>query len=337
MTVHELDTPFQLPRPDIEILKTSREDLQHQINTLSDIYLPVLREKLLDLKVELSTVDDSTLHALTVIAPLLVNDGLPDLLDAIVALRGQEVSDEVAEAIAGLTDELRVQIGEGLTRVRDHAQNLDNSLTNLRAASFREVRFLIEPLSQEATTLDDRLTAQQTRLDDLVTQESAVNKLIADVESITWIDRLLPLVKSLEKLAEIDPKNPLIGSIKAGLEGLKNILNLANDQIKYANLIDLRGNLQEQLDGLRSTLRDLKERRDDVGIKLKQLRGVEALDVPKGVYLEEIGKLLEALRRFLIGSVATTEEDIVAYASRFINHSQVLSDYLNELRREWRT
>lgn len=168
-------------------------------------------------------------------------------------------------------------------------------------------------------------------------QENAVNKLIADVESFTWIDRLLPLVKSLEKLAEIDPKNPLIGSIQTGLEGLKNILNLANDQIKYANLIDLRGDLQEQLDDSRDRLRDLRERRSEVGIKLGQLRAVEALDVPRGSYLEEVGKLLEALRHFLRNNSPATEEDVVAYASRFINHSQVLRDYLNELRREWRT
>lgn len=337
MTIHELDTPFQLPRPDTAILKTSREDLVHQINALGDIYLPVLGETLQALQSELGAVDESALNALTLIAPVLANDGLPELLDSIVALRAKEPSDEVAAAIAQLSNDLQEQIGEGLSGVEGHALTFDNCLTNFLAVSLSEVRFLIPPLKKETTELGAELTVQETRLGELVNQEEVLNKLIADVESISFLDRLLPLVKSLDKLIEIDPKNPLIGSIKAGLEGIKNILNLVNDAIKYEHLIKLRTDLQGQLDGLRSSIRALKARQSEAGKKLDQLQAVEALDKPKGLYLTEMGKLLEALRRFLSNNRAETDEDIVAYASRFINHSQVMRNYLNELRREWRT
>lgn len=337
MTVYTLDTPFQLPRPDIAVLKTSREDLRHQISGLSDIYLPVLRDTLLALQSELSTVDEAALNTLTVIAPVLENDGLPELLESIVALRGKEASDEVADAIAELTADLKTQIGEGLSKVRDNALVFDNSLSNFSAVTFNEVRFLLEPLEKAAAGLSGDLAVQEKRLGELVVQEETLNKLIADVESISFLDKLLPLIKSLEKLTEIDPKNPLIGSIKAGLEGLKNLLNLANDAIKYEHLIKLRTDLQGQLDTVRSRIRALQEQLAAEGKKLKQLQAVEALDVPKGLYLQEIGKVLEALRRFIDANDAESGEDIVESASRFINHSQVLGGYLNDLRREWRT
>ncbi len=46
MNVHVLDTPVQLPKPDMEIVIGSREKLKRQANALGDIYLPVMKETL---------------------------------------------------------------------------------------------------------------------------------------------------------------------------------------------------------------------------------------------------------------------------------------------------
>ncbi|MFS2157478.1 alpha-xenorhabdolysin family binary toxin subunit B [Pseudomonas sp. Pseusp122] len=336
MTIHTIDTPFQLPQPDIAVVNKNRQEFNRQASALSDIYLPVLKEKLLDLQREFDSVDKQALNVLTLIPPVLENDGLADLLQAIVDLRGKEPDDEVLQAIAALSVDLNEQIAQGLLGIRKHARDFDDNLVNLKAVSLDEARFVMPALQKEIDELAGSLADQEKTLAELVERETMVNKLIADVEAISFLDRLKPLISSLEKLMEIDPKNPLIGSVKAGLEGLKNILGLAADAIRYDDLIKLRKTVQEQLDSLRRRLGDMRERRDMAKKKLAQLQAVLDLDVPRQLYVTEIGKLLEALRRFIEHN-GDAGEDIVEYASQFINHSQVLVSYLDDLRREWRS
>ncbi|MFH7422874.1 toxin, partial [Pseudomonas syringae pv. tagetis] len=76
------------------------------------------------------------------------------------------------------------------------------------------------------------------------------NAMITDVESLSLFDKLKPLVPSLERLADVDPENPLIGSIKAGIAGVSNIIDLFDAALGYDHLTALRERLHTQLTGL---------------------------------------------------------------------------------------
>ena len=337
MTVHVMESPFQLPRPDLEVLAANRAQLRRQAEAVGDIHLPVKREKLLSLIEELSHVDKQMLDTLTLGPGLLANHGLQDLLETIAGLKQQPLTEQTGIHIDVIVKEIREQRAKTLARLKEQSGALDDVLVNFSAVSVSDVDHFVAEIEATLAQVDAQIAAEDQPLAKWLEEEVALNKLIADVEALSVFDKFKPLVASLDKLAEIDPQNPLVGSIKAGISGMSNILDLASDSLEYKHLLRHRERLQELLDALRGNARDLHEKRKAEARRLEQFRQLQALEEPKSAYIQEVARLLEALNGFLSANRIEAVDNVEARTARFIHHARILSNYLTELRREWRS
>lgn len=337
MTVHRLETPLQLPAVDMTTLNTARAQLRHLAEALTDIYLPVKHEALKGLLTELGNTDKAALDSLALVPGLLDNDGLQDLLSALARLKGDPPDEQTLKAIDEISAEIESQVQAARSGLDSRARDLDDALVNLAHVNVGDVDHLIPPIEAELARLDAVIAAQEGPLAKLLEQEGMLNTLIADIEAISLWDKFKTLADSLKALIDIDPRNPLIGSIKAGIEGLGNMLNLASESLKYEHLVRQRERIQAQLDDLQGNARQLRLQRQAESRKLEQLKQLKLIEAPQQSYAQEIGKLLEALKRFQALHPALALEQIEAQASAFIANGRVLSDYLNELRRAWRS
>lgn len=337
MTVHVMDTPFQLPKPDLDVLVAKRAQLRRQAEALSEIHLPVKREKLISLIKELSHVDKQVLDILTPRPGLLVDHGLQDLLETIDGLKQQPLTEETGSHIDVIVKEIREERAKTLGELQDQSSALDNALVNFSAVIISDVDHLVAEIEAELAQVDAQIAAEDQPLGKWLEEEVAVNKLIADVEKLSLFDKFKPLVASLDKLATIDPKDPLVGSIQAGIAGMSNILDLANDALEYKHLLKHRERLQELTDALRGNARDLHDKRKAGARRLEQLTQLKALEEPRSAYRQEVAKLLEALTGFLSTNRIEAFDNVEAHTARFIHHARILSNYLTDLRRDWRS
>ncbi|MCF5467888.1 alpha-xenorhabdolysin family binary toxin subunit B [Pseudomonas syringae] len=336
MNVHVLDTPFQLPKPDIAIIATSREKLKQTADTLGDIYLPVIKETLRSMVSEVGNVDKQVLDTLTLVPHMLSTEEMLPFLEAVKNLRSQPDNAKSSAAIADFNEEISTLLDARMASLSNQAKMLSKALINLDAIKVDTADHLIPDLDQNVVALEARLVIEQERLNELSQQIATVNALVKDIESLSLFDKLKPLVASLQVLAEVDPKNPLIGSIKAGITGVSNILNLVDAAVDYEQLIGLREMQQTQLTGLQATVDETRTAlKVEVG-KRDQLSALAPAEVCKKDYVREMGKLLEALKHVEVNSRLPATEVIEKRVEHFRLHADALNNYLVDLRSNWR-
>ncbi|RMW28338.1 Binary cytotoxin component [Pseudomonas syringae pv. antirrhini] len=337
MNVHVLDTPFQLPQPDMEIIIGSREKLKHQADALGDIYLPVMKETLRSLVNEIGNVDKEALDTLTLVPHFFNDDEMLPFVEAIATLRGEPDEAKSKTAILEFNEEISMLLDARTASLASQAKALDKALSNLNAVQVNAVDHLTPALDQEISTLQARLAIEKTRLEEMLAKEKVVNALIADVESLSFFDKLKPLIASLETLADIDPKNPLIGSIKAGIAGVSNMLDLLDGAVDYDHLMTLRDTLQAQLLDLQGRVGEARAALDVEVSKRDQISGLASVQVYKNDYVREIGKLHTALTQVLANCRLPASEGLEERVSHFRRQADALNTYLVDLRGSWRS
>lgn len=333
---HIMDASFVLPTPDMVAFNNSRTLLRQQALSLGDIYLTRLQEKIQSLLGELDRVDTQGLATLTLTPVGLETESLSGLIKNINVLReapSQASDDAIKELVAELVNNTQQQV----SHVADHLGALDDAMTNFRGITLDDAGPVIDKLEAEMAPVKARLEEESKPFADLQQQQAALNKLIAEVESISLLERLKPLIESLDNLLEIDPKDPLPGSVKAGLEGIKNQLNLGIEFIKYDNLISLRQTLQEREDTIQGRLRELQDQIAEQEDKVEQLKMFQGLGPHRLVYLREVGTIVSAIKDFPRQNQLDPDGDVVVQVSRFIENAQAMTAYLHGLRREWQS
>ncbi|KPC31836.1 Binary cytotoxin component [Pseudomonas syringae pv. cilantro] len=337
MNVHVLDTPFQLPQPDMEIIIGSREKLKHQADALGDIYLPVMKETLRSLVNEIGNVDKEALDTLTLVPHFFNDDEMLPFVEAIATLRGEPDEAKSKTAILEFNEEISMLLDARTASLASQAKALDKALINLNAVQVNAVDHLTPALDQEISTLQARLAIEKTRLEEMLAKEKVVNALITDVESLSFFDKLKPLIASLKTLPDIDPKNPLIGSIKAGIAGVSNMLDLLDDAVDYDHLMTLRDTLQAQLLDLQGRVGEARAALDVEVSKRNQISGLASVQVCKNDYAREIGKLHMALTQVLANCRLPASEVLEERVSHFRRQADALNTYLVDLRGSWRS
>jgi len=331
-----MDASFVLPTPDMVAFNNSRTLLRQQALSLGDIYLTRLQEKIQSLLGELDRLDTQGLATLTLTPVGLETESLSGLIKNINVLReapSQASDDAIKELVAELVNNTQQQV----SHVADHLGALDDAMTNFRGITLDDAGPVIDKLEAEMAPVKARLEEESKPFADLQQQQAALNKLIAEVESISLLERLKPLIESLDNLLEIDPKDPLPGSVKAGLEGIKNQLNLGIEFIKYDNLISLRQTLQEREDTIQGRLRELQDQIAEQEEKVEQLKMFQGLGPHRLVYLREVGTIVSAIKDFPRQNQLDPDGDVVGQVSRFIENAQAMTAYLHGLRREWQS
>ncbi|SOS36089.1 toxin [Pseudomonas syringae group genomosp. 3] len=195
MNVYVLDTPVQLPKPDMEIVIGSREKLKHQADALGDIYLPVMKETLCSLVNEVGNVDKEALDALTLVPHFFNDDEMLPFVDAIAKLTGEPDEAKSGAAIAEFSQDISILLDTRIASLARQAKVLDKALINLNAVQVNAVDHLTPALDQEISTLQARLAIEKTRLEEMLTKEKVVNALITDLESLVSAPQTPPSKK----------------------------------------------------------------------------------------------------------------------------------------------
>ncbi|MGV8862301.1 MAG: alpha-xenorhabdolysin family binary toxin subunit B [Pseudomonas sp.] len=337
MTVHLLDTPYQLPQPDLEIIRVSRTEINHHVIALGNIYLPVLRDELLGLRKEISLTDEYTLSVLTGVPIALENEEVSTLLNAIDTLNKQAPTEESKAAIAEYANEVSGLMDQSVSTVKQHASDLDDRVTNLNAVRLSDNKYRLLELEQSVETSHALLTVEREALAALEANAELLKAAINEMEKLTLFDKLKPLVESLQELTKIDPKDPALGAIQAGITGVKNILGLASDGVNYTHLIEARSVVQEHLKGRRKKVLDLEDQIETSSTRIQQLTTAGGLDDHKARYVQEITKIGQALSTFVNSNLPNSAEMVAQRAERFAIQANALGTYLNTLRKAWQS
>jgi hypothetical protein len=336
MTVHLLDTPYQLPQPDLDIIRSSRAEIDHHVIALGNIYLPVLKDELLGLRKEISLTDEYTLNVLTGVPIALENEDMDVLFKALDKLNKQASTEEVKAAIEEYSKEVSGLMDQSVSTVKQYASDLDDRVTNLNAARLSDNKYRLLELEQSVEASQALLTVETEAIAALEANAELLKPAINEVEKLTFFDKLKPLVESLEELTKIDPKDPLLGSIQAGIKGVNNILELANDAVNYTHLIQARSVIRERLKERRKKVLDLEDRIETSSTRIQQLTTAEGLYEHKTRYVQEITKIGVALSKFVNSNLPNSDEVVSQRAERFGIQASALCTYLHTLHKAWR-
>ena len=337
MTVHMLDTPYQLPQPDLDVIRVSRTEINHHVLALGNIYLPVLKDELSGLRKEISLTDEQTLSLLTEVPAVLETEEINVLLNAISKLNEHASTEESKAAITAFAKEVFGLIDQSVSAVKQHASDLDDRVTNLNAVRLSDNKYLLLELEQSVKTSQALLTVEKEALAALEANAELLKTAINEVDKLTLFDKLKPLVESLEELTKIDPKDPLLGSIQAGIKGVNNILELASDGVKYTHLIEARSVVQEHLNVRRKKALDLEGQIETSSTRIQQLTTAGGVDDHKARYVQEITKIGQALTTFVNSNLPNSAEELSQRAERFAIQAKALVTYLNTLRKAWQS
>ncbi|WP_219064308.1 alpha-xenorhabdolysin family binary toxin subunit B [Pseudomonas sp. UMAB-08] len=337
MTVHMLDTPYQLSQPDLEVVRVSRAEIDHHVIALGNIYLPVLKEKLQALRKEISLTDEYTLNVLTGVPVRLESEGMGVLFTSIEKLSKEVPAEEIKAAIEEYTNELSGLMDQSVSAVKQYASDLDDRVTNLNAVMLSDNNDQMLELEQSIEATKNLLTVEVGAIAALEATAELLKAALDDMEKLTFSDKLKPLVESLQELTKIDPKNPALGSIQAGITGVKNILDLASDGVNYTHMIEARSVVQERLKGRRKKVLDLEDQIETSSTRIQQLTTVGGLDNHKARYVQEITKIGQALSTFVNSNLPNSAEVVTQRAERFAIQAKALGTYLHTLRKAWQS
>src|SRR3979490_832747 len=273
MTNQSLDILFQPQMPDLEKIESSREDINYKVEASGKLYLPALKEELFSLREELHNTDKQTLRALDGIPVALRSEGKAELFEAIEKLKKEPPTDEIKEALVELSKEIVSLIEMGLSKTKKLTHDLDNSLTNLSSATISDSRFRIDELQQSIDANTPLLKIENDAVSKLESQKELLNEAISALEKLNLADKLKPLLKSLEQLADIDPtKLDLVKAIRAAIKGVENILDLVSEAITYSDLLRARKMLQESIEQHNENITRLELQVDEQLEQIRQLK-----------------------------------------------------------------
>lgn len=332
MTVHVMETPFQMPRPDLKVLAANRAQLQRQAQTPDASHLPFRGEQPLDLARQLAQVDRQVLDTLTFGAGLLVDHGLQELLQTIDGLKRQPLTEQTGSHIDVTVREIRELRIRTLDALREQCGALNDALAGFSTVSGSDVDQWVAGIEATLAQLDAQIAAEDQPLGKWLEEETALNGLIADVEASGLPAQRGPL---MALLAETAADHPLAGSIRAGICAMSSILDRTSDSLEYRHLLEHRVRLQALLEALRGKGRELLDKRKVEARRLEQLKHFKALEQSRLAYGQEVAKLLETLNGFLGANRIQAVDNVEAQTAQFIHHARMLSNYLTQLRKDW--
>ncbi|VVN69630.1 alpha-xenorhabdolysin family binary toxin subunit B [Pseudomonas fluorescens] len=337
MTVHTLATPLQYPAPDLNKIKNSRAEISYKIRTLSTLYLPVLVEELKALQNEINTTDKSALDALT-LAPIALNhEEIKPLYSAIQKLEKNNTitEQEQKEAMLSYAKDIKLIIDDGRSKMKEHTDTLENSLTNLRKVELSDNQYRIEELKKSIESDSPKLAAERKAIELLETQETALNTAIGTLESSNVFDLLKDVLLSVEKLTETDMATPKIALVKVGISAAGKILGVASDALKYEQLITARKTVQDRLDMRRTNIESYNNDIKTTQERVDQLTEFQTVQPARAVYIQEFDTLAEAMNRFLTITAHEATDDLSLVVKNFVEQSNVFIPFIKSLRQQW--
>lgn len=329
-------TTLSFISPDMTLIRDSRETIRYQaIIGSADLYIEALRNELLNLNAGITETDLLVSNTLTSSIIALQTEELSDTLEAVRALTSSEqntASKEIIEFYSKTANKLIVMCIDKLEELRG---TLSNGVFSVRHSTISNNRFRLAELAEVRTSLSNELDIEKVPLEGLFDDEKTLNEAIRLFESLTYIDRLKPLLKQLTGLIGTQPETPQTAAMKAGLEVANKLLDEANELIKYQGLIKARNTLRVRLMERQARVTSLQAQLNDNDKKTKQLRDTQKVIEPRNIYADETNKIVDSLSLFLDVVTQPAQGDVQKKGDRLIAHAKALLPHLKSLKGQW--
>lgn len=329
-------TTLSFISPDMTLIRNSRETIRYQaIIGSADLYIEALRNELLNLNAGITETDLLVSNTLTSSIIALQTEELGDTLEAVRALTSSEqntASKEIIEFYSKTANKLIVMCIDKLEELRG---TLSNGVFSVRHSTISNNRFRLAELAEVRTSLSNELDIEKVPLEGLFDDEKTLNEAIRLFESLTYIDRLKPLLKQLTGLIGTQPETPQTAAMKAGLEVANKLLDEANELIKYQGLIKARNTLRVRLMERQARVTSLQAQLNDNDKKTKQLRDTQKVIEPRNIYADETNKIVDSLSLFLDVVTQPAQGDVQKKGDRLIAHAKALLPHLKSLKGQW--
>ena len=329
-------TTLSFISPDMTLIRDSRETIRYQaIIGSADLYIEALRNELLNLNAGITETDLLVSNTLTSSIIALQTEELSDTLEAVRALTSSEqntASKEIIEFYSKTANKLIVMCIDKLEELRG---TLSNGVFSVRHSTISNNRFRLAELAEVRTSLSNELDIEKVPLEGLFDDEKTLNEAIRLFESLTYIDRLKPLLKQLTGLIGTQPETLQTAAMKAGLEVANKLLDEANELIKYQGLIKARNTLRVRLMERQARVTSLQAQLNDNDKKTKQLRDTQKVIEPRNIYADETNKIVDSLSLFLDVVTQPAQGDVQKKGDRLIAHAKALLPHLKSLKGQW--
>lgn len=322
--------------PDMSIIRNSRETIRYQaIIGSADLYIEALRNELIRLNAQITETDLVTSKTLTSAIISLETTALNETLEALTVLSAGEVNAQTRNAIESYT-KIATQLISMCTNKLDEAQTeLSDAIHSVRYSSISNNRFKIAELAQARETLAIELDKEKPPVDKLLEDEKVLNEAISLFESLSFIDRLKPLLEQLTGMIGNQPETPQSAVLKAGIVVANKFLDEANELIKYQDLIKARTTLRVRLKDRQGRLDSLVTQMSDIDKKVKQLNDTKKVIEPRDSYADETSSIVEAVSLFLETITEGAGNNVSQKGQKLIAQAKPFKRYLENLKSQW--
>jgi predicted nuclease with TOPRIM domain len=303
---------------------------------LSNAHIPALSQEFQSIKISLDDADRVFNESLSNVSSILDDSEIRDYLKVLKSNVQESTiipfKKELKKALETLKSEL-----EALTR------RMKATLGNFETATISDYSGELSTLESERIKLLSNLPSDQKKLSTLREQYDVLEKAIIEFQSKTFIDRGQPIFDELQKAVTdvVDqPSEKTKTAVKAGMNIAQSLLNIANENLKYNNLIEARDKLSGEINIWQSQMNYEQKQVNIIDDKKSQLMALFDIIDPRKLYVVESQKIIDTLTKlitnvFFINSDLTTTEGLVAVADKLLENYPAFPDHIDSLAYYW--
>lgn len=303
---------------------------------LSNAYISALSQELQSIKISLDDVDrvfnESLSNALSILDESEIREYWKILKSADQESNIIPYEKELKNALKTLKSEL-----EALTR------RMNASLGGFETTTISDYSGELSTLESERIKLLSNLTGDQKKLSTLREQYDVLEKAIIEFQSKTFIDRSQPIVDELKKAvteAVDQPTERQKTAVKAGMNIAQGLLNIANESLKYNNLIEARDKLAGEINIWQSQMNYEQKQVNIIDDKKSQLMALSDIIEPRKLYVAEARKIIDMFVKllndaFFIGSDLSTKTGLIAVADKLLEDYPAFPNHIDSLAYYW--
>lgn len=332
MNITYLNESLKLMAPDTAVIRASRAELERKLIARETLYLPALKQQLKTLNQRFRQLDDYARDMLASAPVELQTQSISTLLGRMkdaAGLRPTPAGDSVAEQYK---TEIADTLKESLDAMEEHAAALSEQLEGMRVWTLSDSSHFIADHDRERASTLQALDALAKQCAEIERRKQPLSDAMKVYEDMTILDRLVPI---LEDVIKLRPSHPAIMTLQAGVIGVKNILSIASEAVKYGDLIESRDLLQADLDSKYRQISDQKAQLRELSARSEALREVQDIAVPKQRYEEQVQKLVVTLQTFMTLRERLAHEPVADFARTYIAQADSLSKGLRAVLKSW--
>jgi hypothetical protein len=316
--------------PSLNTVKDCREIINYYVKIkLSVINIPALESDLSTLANYLKQTDQNANDVLVKVANVL------DTYDIQAAL--EDLSELCGDPLKAYQGDLYTSLNNKKNTLNALCNELSKSTQLMKTMSYTSNTYRRKELEDTRANLQaiSKVEKDEFFYDVLLQKKQALDTAIEAYNAESFYDKALPIINQIDNVvaASESPATFKKKLIKEGVEAAKTILKLADNALKYDNMVSARIELIKKINQIEGRADEIDKQLKSNFEALSQILAFDQLRNPKADYLTEVEKIIESYRTFI--AVVFTGSDPSEIARRFVEHAPALRDYANSLYPYW--